>query len=155
MVDFSFRSEPRSRTRTCAHVREHDPDLCARRAEERVTWLAYSPTNSDDALPRPGFESTAVYFEWLAQKEMRDDDQRQRLPKVAGFYRSLQRCFPPDGSPVAARCRIRWVTAPSPLPLRASLRALLGSSTPFMSFRPKREPRSACDATGGVLGNPH
>jgi hypothetical protein len=23
-----------------------------------------------------------------------------------------------------------------------------------MSFRPKREPRSACDATGGVLGNP-
>jgi hypothetical protein len=46
-------------------------------------------------LPRPGFESTTVYFEWLAQKGMRDDDQRQRLPKVAGFYRSLQRCFPP------------------------------------------------------------
>jgi hypothetical protein len=27
-------------------------------------------------------------------------------------------------------------------------------NSPFMSFRPKREPRSACDATGGVLGNP-
>jgi hypothetical protein len=26
------------------HVREHGPDLLARRTEARVTWLAYSPT---------------------------------------------------------------------------------------------------------------
>jgi len=30
---------------------------------------------SDNALPRPGFRSTAVYFEWLAQKETRDYDR--------------------------------------------------------------------------------
>jgi len=34
-------------------------------------------------------EATAVYFEWLAQKETRDCDQRQRLLEMAGFYRSL------------------------------------------------------------------
>ena len=30
VVDFEFHSEPRSRTRTCAHVRECNPDLWAR-----------------------------------------------------------------------------------------------------------------------------
>jgi hypothetical protein len=33
VVDFKFRSQLRSRTRTCAHVREHDPDLLADRTE--------------------------------------------------------------------------------------------------------------------------
>ena len=33
-------------------------------------------------------EATAVYFEWLAQKDTRDYDRRQRLVEVAGFYRS-------------------------------------------------------------------
>jgi len=36
-------------------------------------------------------EATAVYFEWLAQKEARDLDRRQRLLEVARFYRSLSR----------------------------------------------------------------
>src|SRR5262245_46734227 len=49
---------------------------------------------SDNALPRPGFRSTAVYFEWLAQKETRDYDRRQRLSEVAGFYRSLAGIIP-------------------------------------------------------------
>jgi len=49
---------------------------------------------SDNALPRPGFRSTAVYFEWLAQKETRDYDRRQRLLEVAGFYRSLAGIIP-------------------------------------------------------------
>jgi len=49
---------------------------------------------SDNALPRPGFRSTAIYFEWLAQKETRDDDRRQRLLEVAGFYRSLAGIIP-------------------------------------------------------------
>ena len=40
---------------------------------------------SDDSLPRPGFKSAAVYFEWLAQKETRDYDQRQWLLEVARF----------------------------------------------------------------------
>jgi GTP1/Obg family GTP-binding protein len=34
-------------------------------------------------------EATALYFEWLAQKETRDYDRRQRLSEVARFYRSL------------------------------------------------------------------
>jgi hypothetical protein len=34
-------------------------------------------------------EATAVYFEWLAQKETRDYDRRQRLSEMARFYRSL------------------------------------------------------------------
>jgi hypothetical protein len=49
---------------------------------------------SDNALPRPGFRSTAVYFEWLAQKETRDYDRRQRLLEVARFYRSLAGIIP-------------------------------------------------------------
>ena len=77
---------------------------------------------SDDSLPRPGFsahnevvlrravgpqsikrrseqvaamrKSTAVYFEWLAQKETRDYDRRQRLSEVARFYRSLAGIIP-------------------------------------------------------------
>jgi hypothetical protein len=50
---------------------------------------------SDDArLPRPGFKSTAVYFEWLAQKETRDYDRQQRLLEVARFYRSLAGIIP-------------------------------------------------------------
>jgi len=49
---------------------------------------------SDNALPRPGFKSTAIYFEWLAQKETRDYDRRQRLSEVARFYRSLAGIIP-------------------------------------------------------------
>ncbi len=36
MVDFQLRSQPRSRPRTCAHVRECDPDLLASSTEARV-----------------------------------------------------------------------------------------------------------------------
>jgi len=50
--------------------------------------------HSYDALPRPGFKSTALYFEWLAQKENRDYDRRQRLLEVARFYRSLAGIIP-------------------------------------------------------------
>ena len=39
-------------------------------------------------------EATAVYFEWLAQKETLDYDRRQRLSEVARFYRSLARIIP-------------------------------------------------------------
>ncbi|HMF27569.1 MAG TPA: hypothetical protein VKE42_02290 [Candidatus Cybelea sp.] len=39
-------------------------------------------------------EATAVYFEWLAQKETRDYDRRQRLSEVARFYRSLAGIVP-------------------------------------------------------------
>ena len=60
---------------------------------------------SDDALPRPGFKSTAVYFEWLAQKETRDYDRRQRLLEVARFYRSLAGIIPA----MPARCKINNV----------------------------------------------
>jgi len=60
---------------------------------------------SDDALPRPGFKSTAVYFEWLAQKEMRDYDRRQRLLEVARLYRSLAGIIPA----MPARCKINNV----------------------------------------------
>ena len=49
---------------------------------------------SDDTLPRPGLKSTAVYLEWLAQKETRDYDRRQRLLQVARFYRSLAEIIP-------------------------------------------------------------
>jgi len=50
---------------------------------------------SDDAhLPRPGFKRTADYFEWLAQKETRDEYRRQRLLEVAGFYRALAGIVP-------------------------------------------------------------
>jgi len=52
------------------------------------SWLSY------DALPRPGFKSTAVYFEWLAQKETRDYDRQQRLLEVTRFYRSLAGIIP-------------------------------------------------------------
>jgi len=71
---------------------------------------------SDNALPRPGFKSTAVYFEWLAQKETRDCDRRQRLLEMAGFYRSLAGIIPgmperykdnKDAGPVATRAQ-RW-----------------------------------------------
>src|SRR5215471_9668953 len=40
------------------------------------------------------WEATAVYFEWLAQKETRDYDRRQRLSEVARFYRSLAGIIP-------------------------------------------------------------
>src|SRR5262245_8397007 len=43
---------------------------------------------------RPGFASTAAYFERLAQKEIRDYDRRQRLLEVARFYRSLAGIIP-------------------------------------------------------------
>src|SRR5262245_12583535 len=48
---------------------------------------------------RPGFASTAAYFERLAQKEVRDYDRRQRLLEMAHFYRSLAGIIPgmPDG----------------------------------------------------------
>jgi hypothetical protein len=39
-------------------------------------------------------EATAVYFEWLAQKETRDYDRRQRLSEMARFYRSLAGIIP-------------------------------------------------------------
>ena len=67
---------------------------------------------SDDPLPRPRFESTAIYFEWLAQKETRDYDRRQRLLEVAHFYRSLVGIIPAiamqcgtEGSRGTARAR--------------------------------------------------
>jgi hypothetical protein len=60
---------------------------------------------SDDALPRRGFKSTAVYFEWLAQRERRDDDRRQRLLEVARFYRSLAGIIPA----MPTRCKINHI----------------------------------------------
>jgi len=53
----------------------------------------------DDLCARPGFASTAVYFEKLAQKEVRDEDRRCRLLEVARFYRSLAQIIlvMPDG----------------------------------------------------------
>jgi hypothetical protein len=53
----------------------------------------------DDLCASPGFASTAVYFERLAQKETRDEDRRCRLLEVARFYRSLAQLIPgiPDG----------------------------------------------------------
>jgi hypothetical protein len=63
---------------------------------------------SDDALPRRGFKSTAVYFEWLPQKETRDYDRQQRLLEVAGFYRSLAGIIPA----MPTRCKINGVGPP-------------------------------------------
>jgi hypothetical protein len=53
----------------------------------------------DDLCARPGFASTAVYFERLAQNEARDEDRRCRLLEVARFYRSLAQIIPvmPNG----------------------------------------------------------
>jgi len=48
----------------------------------------------NDLCAGPGFASTAVYFESLAQKETRDPDRRQRLLEVARFYRSLAGIIP-------------------------------------------------------------
>ena len=59
----------------------------------------------DELCARPGFASTAVYFERLAQKEMRDYDRRQRLLEVARFYRSLAGIIPA----MPARCKINNV----------------------------------------------
>jgi len=53
----------------------------------------------NDLCAGPGFASTAVYFESLAQKEVRDYDRRQRLLEVARFYRSLAGIIP--GMPTA------------------------------------------------------
>jgi len=94
---------------------------------------------SDDSLPRPGFsahnevvlrravgpqsikrrseqvaamrKSTAVYFEWLAQKETRDYDRRQRLLEVARFYRSLAGIIP--AMPTQYKIQSRTVWQPS------------------------------------------
>ena len=65
-------------------------------ARERVRY---------DALPRPGFRSTAAYFEWLAHKETRDYDRRQRLLEVAGFYRSLAGIIP--AMPTQCKMKVR------------------------------------------------
>jgi hypothetical protein len=53
----------------------------------REPSLADSPT-------RPGFATTAAYFERLARKENRDQERRQRLMEGVGFYRSLARIIP-------------------------------------------------------------
>ena len=47
-------------------------------------------------------------FEWLAQKEARDPDRRQRLLEVAGFYRSLAGIIPA----MPTRCKINNVALP-------------------------------------------
>src|SRR5215831_20461628 len=47
-----------------------------------------------DRPSRPGFATTAAYFESLARKENRDQERRQRLMEWAGFYRSLARIIP-------------------------------------------------------------
>src|SRR5262249_8595340 len=52
-----------------------------------------------EARMRPGFAGTAGYFESLARRETRDQERRQRLTEVAGFYRSLARIIP--GLPTA------------------------------------------------------
>jgi hypothetical protein len=49
---------------------------------------------SDEQCARPGFASTALYFERLAQKEGRDVDRQRRLSELAGFYRSLAKIIP-------------------------------------------------------------
>jgi hypothetical protein len=49
---------------------------------------------SDEPCARPGFASTALYFERLAQKETHDNNRRQRLLEAAGFYRSLAKIIP-------------------------------------------------------------
>jgi hypothetical protein len=63
---------------------------------------------------RPGFASTAAYFEQLAGKA-RNDDRRQWLLEVAGFYRTLAGILPAmpkdyqhrDGAPPMTRAE-RW-----------------------------------------------
>ena len=57
----------------------------------------------DELCARPGFASTAVYFERLAQKEVRDYDRRQRLLEVA-------RIVPSPGSFPACPRDIRLTT---------------------------------------------
>jgi hypothetical protein len=47
-----------------------------------------------DEQARPGFASTALYFERLAQKERRDVDRQRWLSELAGFYRSLAKIIP-------------------------------------------------------------
>jgi hypothetical protein len=51
-----------------------------------------------------GFASTAAYFERLAQKETRDEDRRQRLMEVAGFYRALAGIIPGIPERYKANC---------------------------------------------------
>jgi hypothetical protein len=53
---------------------------------------------SEELCARPGFGSTALHFERLALKETHDNDRRQRLLEVAGFYRSLAEIIP--GMPI-------------------------------------------------------
>ena len=52
------------------------------------------------------WEATAVYFEWLAQKETRDYDRRQRLSEVARFYRSLAGIIP--AKPTLQTLLVQW-----------------------------------------------
>jgi hypothetical protein len=56
----------------------------------------------------PALKATSVYFEWLAQRETRDYDRRQRLLEVAGFYRSLAGIIPA----MPKRCKINGATLP-------------------------------------------
>jgi len=49
---------------------------------------------SAERSARPGFASTALYFERLARKEVRDGDRRQRLLEAADFYRALAGIIP-------------------------------------------------------------
>jgi len=51
-------------------------------------------------------EATAVYFEWLAQKETRDYDRRKRLSEVARFYRSLAGIIP--AMPTQQTLLVQW-----------------------------------------------
>src|SRR5262249_2783591 len=82
-----LRDRLRSRLQGKKAVMVHTHQGYEHHARERVRV-------SDDLLPRPGFKSAAVYFEWLAQKETRDYDRQQRLLEVAGFYLSLTRLIP-------------------------------------------------------------
>jgi hypothetical protein len=47
-----------------------------------------------DPATRPGFASTAAYFESMARKERRDEERRKRLMETAGFYRHLAGIIP-------------------------------------------------------------
>jgi hypothetical protein len=92
--------------------------------------------HSDDALPRPGFESTAVYFEWLPQKESatttNDNDYRRwrafTVPSKGVFLRMdrlLRRAAGSGGSPppvlflFALHCGRCWVLRLDPVPRSA------------------------------------
>ena len=44
-----------------------------------------------DRPTRPGLASTAAYFERMARKERRDQERRERLMELAGFFRRLAR----------------------------------------------------------------